>query len=80
MAPRNRLTANTVSEAGPNPEPEQHRGDRHDGAGVEDRSCLAGDDLDQRRTRRGLKVAARIDKIDNRDLDRVAPLPVEPSG
>src|ERR1700722_5151765 len=45
-------------EAGPNPEPEQHHRDRHDCAGVEDRSCLASDDLNQRRTRRGLEVAA----------------------
>src|ERR1700733_13595298 len=56
-------------ETRPNSEPEQHRRDRHNSAGVEDRSCLAGDDLNQRRTRRWLEVAARIDEVDNRDLD-----------
>ena len=55
-------------------------GDRYDRAGVEDRSRLPRDNLDERGTRRRLEVAARIDEIDDGDLDRVAPLTIETGG
>src|SRR4029077_5255135 len=64
-------------DGGPDPEPEQHPGDRYDRSGVEDRSRLPRENVDERGTRGRLEIAARIDEIDDGDLDRVAPLTIE---
>jgi hypothetical protein len=67
-------------EAGPHPEPDHQRCDRHDGGGVDDRSHLASENFDQRRTRRRLEVVGRIDEIDNGNLDDVPALSIEAGG
>ncbi len=65
-------------QARPHAEPDEHPGDQNDRAGVDDRAGLPRHDFDQRRSGRGFEVFARIDEVDDRDLDDVAALRVEP--
>ena len=72
--------ASSILRPGPHAEPDHHRRDQHDGAGVDDRSRLTRENFEERGTWRRLEIAARIDEIDHGNLDDVAALPIEPGG